>query len=66
MKTQAQVRAAFWQQHPEHEARARQRGTRSKGQNAQTCDCRSAFCDFVESLARDGEISAALANRVTL
>lgn len=64
--SQAQIRAAFWESHPEHDARARKRGTRSKSQNHQVCDCRMAFCDFLDSLARNGEISETLAQRATL
>lgn len=66
MTTQAEIRAAFWADHPEHDTRARQRGTRSKSQNHQTTDCRIAFCDYVESLARSGQIPESLANRATL
>jgi hypothetical protein len=66
MTTQAQIRRAFWQSFPQHEEHARKRGTLSKGQNAQTTDCRMAFCDFVESLSRDGVISGRLASNVAL
>ena len=66
LTTQKEVRGSFWQNHPERESYARRRKTLSKGQNAQTCDTRQAFCDFVESLYRSGEISEALADRVTL
>lgn len=64
--TQAQVRAAFWLEHTQLEQRARANGTRSKGQNAQTTDCRVAFVDFVDALSRNGDISPTLAGRVTL
>lgn len=64
--TQSQIRAAFWEAHPEHDASARKRGTRSKSQNHQNCDCRMAFSDFIDSLAHNGEISEKLAQRVTL
>lgn len=64
--TQAQVRAAFWEAHPDLEMEARKRGTKSKGQNAQFTDTRLAFTDFLEHLHRDGQISDALAQRVTL
>jgi hypothetical protein len=63
---QKQVRAAFWEQFPEFEIEARDRGTLSKRQNEQTVDTRCAFVDFVDALARNGDISEALANRVTL
>ena len=61
LTTIAAVRAAFWQAHPELEA------TRRPGrQNKQDCDTRCAFVDFVDMLARSGEISEKLAGRVTL
>jgi hypothetical protein len=61
MTTQREVRQAFWQQHPEC-ARIRKPG----GQNEQLVGVRVAWCDFVEQLQRDGEISESLASRVTL
>ena len=66
MTTQTELRAAFWAAHPEQDLIARKRGTRSKRQNHQTVDCRVAFCDFVDELARSGVISERLADRVTL
>jgi hypothetical protein len=66
MTTQAQIRRAFWENYPDLEAIARKRGTISKGQSAQQCDTRMAFCDFVDSLADNGQISAKLAQRTTL
>lgn len=64
--TRAQIRAAFWEAHPSFDHQAREAGIRSKGQNAQCATVRCAFVDFVDSLARNGDISAALAARVTL
>lgn len=64
--TQAQVRAAFWQEHARFDARMREYGVRSKGQNAQHTDVRVAFVDYVDMLCRNGDISEALAHRVTL
>lgn len=66
MTTQAQIRALFWAQYAHLDARARARRTRSKGHNAQDATTRTAFCDFVDFLNRSGEISDALAQRVTL
>ena len=61
MTTQQQVRAAFWD---ECEPRfVRQPG---KTQNDYPADVRISFVDFIDHLARDGHISAALAQRVTL
>lgn len=57
--TIAAVRAAFWDAHPELERRPGR-------QNAQSCDTRCAFVDFVNGLARAGEITEKLAGRVTL
>lgn len=60
MTTQAQVRAAFWQGFPAgHPWR--------KKRNGDYCtDCRVEFVNFVDMLARDGIITEALAQRVTL
>jgi len=66
MTNQKQIRASFWEAYPEYEATARKNGTLSKGQNSQNCDIRCAFVDYVDSLARDGQISEKLADRVTL
>ena len=64
--TQAQIRHAFWDEHPELDAIAPKRGTRSKGQNAQNADTRMTFIDWVDDRERSGRISSALADRVTL
>ena len=53
MKTITEVRRAFWAAHPLL--------LRKK-----TVDTRCAFVDFVDCLARNGQITDALANRVTL
>jgi hypothetical protein len=66
MTTQKQIRAAFWAAHPDLDAQARARRTRSKPQNRHNATTRTAFVDFVDSLNRSGEISEALAQRVTL
>ena len=63
---QSQVRAAFWAAFPELDESARKRGTRSKRQNFQNTDTRVAFVDFVDSLARSGDITPKLARNVTL
>ena len=64
--TQRQVRAAFWDAFPSFDHQAREAGIRSKGQDAQCATVRCTFVGFVDSLARDGLISEALAQRVTL
>lgn len=75
MKTQAQVRDAFWQAHPQFARRmvpaARSRRTgrilyRVAAQNDYPCDVRVAFVDYVDMLSKDGTITSALAHCVTL
>lgn len=64
--TAAEVRTAFWESRPDLDLQARKNGTRSKDQNAQNANTRCTFVDFVDSLERNGDISPALAQRVTL
>jgi len=64
MTTQKQIRAAFWAAHPAW-MRVKIRDYAGTGSMYQT-DTRCAFVDFVDSLARSGQISEALAHRVTL
>lgn len=66
MTTQKEVRAAFWEQHPHFDEQARAAGIRSKRQNEHCATVRCAFVDFVDALQKNGEISEALARRVTL
>jgi len=66
LTNQKQVRAAFWEAHPSFDHQAREAGIRSKRQNEHCATVRCAFVDFVDMLHRDGQISDALANRVTL
>lgn len=66
MTNQKQIRAAFWNAHPDFEFQAREAGIFSKPQNYHCATVRCAFVDFVDSLARNGEISEKLAFRVTL
>ena len=61
--TQRQVASAFWLV---FFVEGRPRRFYGKSQNELPADVRMAFCDFVETLARDGQISEALAQRVTL
>ncbi len=58
MTNQKQIRAAFWTEHPDL--------SRKKYKGDYVTDTRVAFCDFVEYLYRNGEISEALYNRATL
>jgi hypothetical protein len=56
--TQRHIRALFWAEYPTL--------NRRKVGGYYVTDTRVAFCDFIERLHRDGSISSALANRVTL
>lgn len=60
MTTQKQIRAAFWAHNPQFKRIA------GKSQNDYNATIRTAFCDFLDSLRRSGEISEALAQRATL
>jgi len=61
---QKQIRAAFWETFPDLPRRqiTDYSGT---GKMYQT-ETRCAFCDFLDALHRDGQISDALASRATL
>jgi len=61
MKTQREVRAAFWQGMPAIWAKHK-----GKRQNDCPADIRQEFCDFVDHLQKTGIITEALAGRVTL
>ena len=64
--TQKKVRQLFWDEHPEHDLTARRNGTRSRGQNAQTTDCRCNFVDWLDNAVASGIIDQALAERTCL
>lgn len=57
-----EVRNLFFEEHPQfaHERRAR------KSQNDYSTDCRCSFCDFVEFLRSQGDITNKQAARLTL
>ena len=61
--TQQQVRTAFWLTFC---VDGKPREFRGKTQNELPADVRMAFVDYVDSLVRNGEISEALAQSVTL
>lgn len=63
MKTQADVRDAFWLT---FFVEGKPREFRGKSQNDLPADIRCAFVEFVDALHRDGTISEDLAARVTL
>lgn len=58
--TQKQLRAIFWEQHPEFKREG------GKKQNEYCTDIRISFIDFVDSLQRCEQISEKIANRATL
>ena len=62
--TQKQIRAAFWESHQDL-PRRKITNYAGNGKMYQT-DTRCAFCDFVDALNKNGEISDQLANRATL
>jgi hypothetical protein len=64
--TQKQLRAAFWEAYPNLDYQAREDHTRSKSQNYQSAEVRYAWCDWIDGLERDGQISQALAERAAL
>ena len=66
MTNQKQIRAAFWGAYPHLAEQAREAGILTKPQNFHCATVRCAFVDFVDSLHRNGSISDALAERVTL
>ena len=65
LTTQGQVRRSFWDctQYDEVEEKRLKRAREGKDYRT---DVRCAFVDYVDMLRRDGEISEALAHRVTL
>ncbi len=63
INTETAVRAAFWLT---FFVEGKPRRYYGKSQNELPADLRMAFVDYVDSLARDGTISEALASRVTL
>jgi hypothetical protein len=62
MKTITEVRRAFWEAHPKFKSEYR----KSKRQNQYNATIRTSFVDFVDSIARDGQITQRLASRATL
>ena len=69
MTNQKQIRAAFWTAHPTLPRRRYRYSWSRSDKTAELVfhvDTRCAFVDYVDQLQRDGQISEALANRVTL
>jgi hypothetical protein len=57
-----QVRDLFFEEFPEFQQERRCR----KSQNEYTTNCRVYWCDFVEMLRRNGDITESQANRIVL
>ena len=66
MTTQKQIRAAFWEAHPAHEAHARKWELKTAPQNRHNAETRAAYVDFLDHLRRNNEITEALAARAPL
>lgn len=65
--TQRQVRAAFWQAHEGVPNVIKRKIRNYRGNRSMyNTDTRSAFCEFIDNLHRDGHISDSLVSRVTL
>jgi len=66
---QKQIRAAFWQAHPQAPRRRYRYSWNRDDKTAELVfpvDTRCAFVDFVDMLQSEGHITEALANRATL
>ena len=66
MRTQKEIREAFWQYLQEVAPDLAKHRRSRKTQNDYCTDIRCMFCDYVENLRRDNQITEALCNRVTL
>lgn len=62
MKTVTELRNAFWATHEEFKSEYR----KSKRQNDYNATIRAAWVDYVDSMAKDGQITRDLANRAIL
>jgi hypothetical protein len=69
MTTQKEIRAAFWAAHPTLTRRRHRYAWSASDKTAELVyhvDARVSFDNYIDQLARDGIISNALAQRVTL
>lgn len=66
MKTQKELRAAFWEMLKESAPELAELYRTKKRQNDYPTDIRCAWVDYTDGLHRSGEISEKLANRATL
>jgi len=62
MTTFKEVRESFWSEYPEYKSEYRV----TYKQNQYRTDIRVSFCDYVDSLAKNGVITWRLADRITL
>ena len=62
--TQTELRRRFWQENPQ--ANRRKIPHYSGNGTMYDTDTRCMFCDWIDALHRDGQISDMLANRATL
>ena len=62
MKTITEIRESFWTLNPDLAPHRRSR----KRQNDYGATIRTAFCDYLDYLAKTGQISEKLADRATL
>jgi hypothetical protein len=65
-KTFKEIRRQFWEELKEFNPQLYKQGKRSKSQNEQVTDIRINFCDFIEHLRRDNQITEGQAQRITL
>ena len=66
MTTQKQIRASFWQSHSHLEFEALMWGIKTAPHNRHNVETRTAFVDYVDLLAKAGEITEKLASRAIL
>lgn len=73
ISTVTALRAAFWAAHPQYRRGVKPAGSTNgrklyieKRQNDYPTDVRVAWCDFVESTRRNGDITENLTQRTTL
>lgn len=66
MKTIKQVRECFWQFLNIASPELAQQRRSKKTQNDYCADIRMIFCDWVDAMHKNGQISDSLANKVTL
>ena len=61
-----QIRRQFWEELKEFSPQLYKQGKRSKSQNEQVTDIRVTFCDYVDNLYKNGEITEGQIQRITL